>query len=132
MARKKGTPRRKRPVIDPNKWASPTKAQWAAAKRLQAKDNAVAKRALMAVARHFKPKATSTPKSKKDLRRATRHPKMRKSKAAGKTCMTLMELTRAFPDVAQRICFYPKVSSYKSVVAGLPASKRKIGTWYKG
>lgn len=44
-----------------DKWASPTKAQWASAKRLQRKDNATAKRALLQLAAPLK---TSTPKKR--------------------------------------------------------------------
>ena len=147
MARKKGTPRQKS-ASSPAKYkrmtAAQRKAQNAAAKKAllavaggvtmtpaqKKAQKAAAKKALRVMGNVYgRPLATSTPKQR---RRAGRHPKMRTSKAKGKTCITLKELTQTFPDVAKRICFYPKVSSYKSVVASLPASKRKIGTWYKG
>ena len=53
------------------------------------------------------------------------------SKKKGKTCMTLLELARHFPDVARQVCFHPAVSTFNSVVGGVPSSKRKVATWFK-
>jgi len=42
---------------------------------------------------------------------------MRKKKPAKqKTCLTLMELARAFPNIAQQVCFHPKQSTFNSLV----------------
>ena len=40
-----------------------------------------------------------------------------------------MELVRAFPDIAQQLCFHPKQSTYKSLVSWVPASKHKVARW---
>ena len=40
-----------------------------------------------------------------------------------------MELVRAFPDIAQQLCFHPKQSTYKSLVSWVPASKHKVAQW---
>ena len=55
---------------------------------------------------------------------------MRKKKPPKpKTCMTLMELARAFPNIAQQVCFHPKQSTFNSVVGRVPRSKQKVATW---
>ena len=57
-----------------------------------------------------------TAAQKKQHRRASRHPPMRKKKPAKqKTCLTLMELARAFPNIAQQVCFDPKQSTFYSL-----------------
>ena len=71
-----------------------------------------------------------TEKKKQQRRRAGRHPPMRKKKPPKpKTCMTLMELARAFPNIAQQLCFHPKQSTFNSVVGRVPRSKQKVATW---
>ena len=74
----------------------------------------------------------------KNRRRAGRHPPMHKrksraraykSKKKSKTCMTLMEVARAFPNIAQTVCFHPKVSTYRSLVGSIPRGRAKVGTW---
>ena len=50
-----------------------------------------------------------TASKKKQRRRGNRHPPMRKKKPGKQTtCLTLMELARAFPNIAQQVCFHPK------------------------
>jgi len=110
-----------RPLEWWEKLASPTKKQWAYAKAYhQAEDYARSRGALR-----------SPPKKKKNpRRRAGRHPPMRKKKPAQpKTCMTLMELARAFPNIAQQVCFHPKQSTYNSLVGRVPRSKQKVAQW---
>ena len=64
---------------------------------------------------------------KKQRRRASRHPRMGKKKPAKqKTCLTLMELARAFPNIAQQVCFHPKQSTFHSLVGQVPRSKQKV------
>ena len=46
-----------------------------------------------------------------------------------KTCLTLKELARAFPDIAQQVCFRPKQLTYKSLVSPFPASKHIVAQW---
>ena len=46
-----------------------------------------------------------------------------------KTCLTLKELARAFPDIAQQVCFHPKQLTYKSFVSRFPATKHKVAQW---
>ena len=71
-----------------------------------------------------------TAAQQKQRRRASRHPPMRKKKPPKqKTCMTLMELARAFPNIAQQVCFHPKQSTFNSVVGRVPRSKHKVATW---
>ena len=71
-----------------------------------------------------------TATQKKQRRRASRHPPMRKKKPAKqKTCLILMELARAFPNIAQQVCFHPKQSTFNSVVGRVPRSKQKVATW---
>ena len=68
-----------------------------------------------------------TAAQKKQCRRASRHPPMcRKKPAKQKTCLTLMELARAFPNIAQQVCFHPKQSTFNSLVGRVPCSKQKV------
>ena len=46
-----------------------------------------------------------------------------------KTCLTLMELARAFPNIAQQVCFHPKQSTFNSLVGRVPRSKQKVAQW---
>ena len=39
-----------------------------------------------------------------------------------------MELARAFPHIAQQVCFHPKQSTFNSV-GRVPRSKRKVAQW---
>ena len=48
-----------------------------------------------------------------------------------KTCLTLMELARAFPNIAQQVCFHPKQSTFNSLVGRVPRSKQKGPSGYK-
>ena len=67
---------------------------------------------------------------KKQRRRASRHQPMRKKKPAyQKTCLTLMELVRAFPNIAQQMCFHPKQSNFHSLVGRVPRRKQKVAQW---
>ena len=71
-----------------------------------------------------------TAAQQKQRRRACRHPPMRKKKPTKpKTCMTLMELARAFPNIAQQVCFHPKQSTFNSLVGRVPRSKQKVDQW---
>ena len=71
-----------------------------------------------------------TAAQQKQRRRASRHPPMRKKKPPKqKTCMTLMELARAFPNIAQQVCFHPKQSTFNSLVGRVPRSKQKVDHW---
>ena len=71
-----------------------------------------------------------TAAQKKQRRRASRHPPMRKKKPAKqKTCLTLMKLARAFPNIAQQVCFDPKQSTFHSLVGRVPRSKQKVAQW---
>ena len=71
-----------------------------------------------------------TAAQKKQRQRAGRHPPMRPKKPPkAKTCMTLMELARAFPNIAQQVCFHPKQSTFNSVVGRVPRSKQKVAQW---
>ena len=72
-----------------------------------------------------------TAAQKKQRRRAGHHPPMRKKKKATKqkTCLTLMELARAFPNIAQQVCFHPKQSTFNSLVGRVPRSKQKVTEW---
>ena len=72
-----------------------------------------------------------TAAQKKQRRRAGRHPPMRKKKKTTqqKTCLTLMELAQAFPNIAQQVCFYPKQSTFNSLVGRVPRSKQKVVQW---
>ena len=71
-----------------------------------------------------------TAAQKKQRRRASRHPPIRKKKPAKpKTCLTLMELARAFPNIAQQVCFHSKQSTFYSLVGRVPRSKQKVVQW---
>ena len=101
------------------KLASPTKQQWAYANAYHRAEEYAKKRG-----------ALRSPPKKKQRRRAGRHPPMRKKKPPKqKTCMTLMELARAFPNIAQQVCFHPKQSTFNSVVGRVPRSKQKVDQW---
>ena len=102
------------------KLASPTKQQWAYANAYHRAEEYAKQRGAL----------RSPPKKKQQRRRAGRHPPMRKKKPPKqKTCMTLMELARAFPNIAQQVCFHPKQSTFNSVVGRVPRSKQKVATW---
>ena len=72
-----------------------------------------------------------TAAQKKQRRRAGRHPPMKKKKKPRqpKTCLTLMELAQAFPNIAQQVCFHPKQSTFNSLVGWVPRSKQKVAQW---
>ena len=71
-----------------------------------------------------------TAAQQKQRRRASRHPPMRKKKPHKQnTWMTLMELARAFPNIAQQVCFHPKQSTFNSLVGRVPRSKQKVDQW---
>ena len=102
------------------KLASPTKQQWAYANAYHRAEEYAKKRGAL----------RSPRKKKQQRRRAGRHPPMRKKKPPKpKTCMTLMELARAFPNIAQQVCFHPKQSTFNSLVARVPRSKQKVDQW---
>ena len=102
------------------KLASPTKQQWAYANAYHRAEEYAKQRGAL----------RSPPKKKQQRRRAGRHPPMRKKKPPKqKTCMTLMELARAFPNIAQQVCFHPKQSTFNSLVGRVPRSKQKIAQW---
>ena len=102
------------------KLASPTKQQWAYANAYHRAEAYAKKRGAL----------RSPAKKKQQRRRAGRHPPMRKKKPPKpKTCMTLMELARAFPNIAQQVCFHPKQSTFNSVVGRVPRSKQKVAQW---
>ena len=57
-------------------------------------------------------------------------PPMRKKKPAKqKTCLTLMELARAFPNIAQQVCFHSKQWTFNSLMGQVPRSKQKVAQW---
>ena len=71
-----------------------------------------------------------TAAQKKQPRRAGRHPPMKKKKPSKqKTCLTLMELAQAFPNIAQHVCFHHKQSTFNSLVGRVPRSKQKVAQW---
>ena len=101
------------------KLASPTKQQWAYPNAYHRAEEYAKKRG-----------ALRSPPKKKQRRRAGRHPPMRKKKPPKqKTCMTLMELARAFPNIAQQVCFHLKQSTFNSLVGRVPRSKQKVDQW---
>ena len=102
------------------KLASPTKQQWAYANAYHRAEEYAKKRG-----------ALRSPRKKKHRRRAGRHPPMRKKKKTTqqKTCLTLMELAQAFPNIAQQVCFYPKQSTLNSLVGRVPRGKQKVVQW---
>ena len=103
------------------KLASPTKQQWAYANAYHRAEEYAKKRGAL----------RPPPKIKQQRRRAGRHPPMKKKKKPSKqkTCLTLMELAQAFPNIAQQVCFHPKQSTFNSVVGRVPRSKHKVATW---
>ena len=71
-----------------------------------------------------------TAAQKKQRRRAGRHPPMRKKKPAKpKTCLTLLELARAFSNIAHQVCFHPKQSTFHLLMGRDPRSKQKVAQW---
>ena len=102
------------------KLASPTKKQWAYANTYHKAEEYARQRGALA-------------QKKKQRRRATRHPPMRKKKKTPakkqKTCLTLLELAQAFPNIAQQVCFHPKQSTFHSLVGRVPRSKQKVDQW---
>ena len=71
-----------------------------------------------------------TAAQKNHRRLASRHLPMRKKKPGQqKTCLTLMELALAFPNIAQQVCFHPKQSTFNSSVGRVIHSKQKVAQW---
>lgn len=105
VRRKQNAPRRKLQWWE--KLASLTKEQWAYANAFhQAEERAW---------------------QRKQCQCTSRRPPMQKKKPRKqKTCLTLKELARAFPDIAQQVCFHLKQLTYKSLVSRFPASKHKV------
>ena len=103
------------------KLASPTKQQWARANAYHRTEEYAKQHGAL----------RSPPKKKKSKRRrAGRHPPMRKKKPAKpKTCLTLLELARAFPNIAHQVCFHPKQSTFHSLMGRAPRSKQKVAQW---
>ena len=46
-----------------------------------------------------------------------------------KNLPTLMEMARAFPNIAQQVCFHPKQLTFYSLVGRVPRSKQKVAQW---
>lgn len=76
-----------------------------------------------------------TPSKKKSTPRKKKKTPMKKRKTAPKSkrkekvCMTLMQIVKAFPDFAKKVCFHPKVSSFKSIMATPASSKKKAASF---
>lgn len=99
-----------------DKYEEPTSAQWDA---IEAADP-----------RYKRPKSskkTKTKVKKKASRKKNKTPP--RSKKQAKMCLTLMQIARAFPDIARQVCFHPKVSSFKSLMGISPAAKKKVATF---
>ena len=102
-------------------WPVPPSSKWAYANAYHRAEEYAEKRGAL----RSPPKKTA-----KQRRRAGRHPPMRKRKPTKpKTCMTMMELARAFPNIAQQVCFHPKQSTFNSLVGRVPRSKQKVDQW---
>ena len=43
--------------------------------------------------------------------------------------LALMELARAFPNIAQQVCFHPKQSTFNLLVGRVPRSNVKVPQW---
>ena len=96
-----------------------------AAKQRRAKVNRMAG---VAFGQHALRSYTAAQKNHRRL--ASRHLPMRKKKPGQqKTCLTLMELARAFPNIAQQVCFHPKQSTFNSSVGRVIHSKQKVAQW---
>ena len=78
-------------------------------------------------------KRPSKKRGKKKKTPAKKKTPMKKRKAAPKSkkkvCMTLMQIVKAFPDFAKKVCFHPKVSSFRSIMAKPTSSKKKASTF---
>ena len=114
MVRRKQAPRRKLQWWE--KLASPTKEQWAYANAFHRAEA-------------------------KQRRRAGRHPPMKKRKPAmtrakmskkkGKTCLSLANVARRYPDMTKTVCFYPKQATLRSLINTTPHRTSKVRAWYK-
>ena len=67
------------------------------------------------------------PQTKKPKKKGT--PKRKKTTKSQKKCLSLLQIARAFPDIANVLCFHPKVSSFKSLMAMPKSRKRKASTF---
>jgi len=71
-------------------------------------------------------RATKRSSGKKKTTRKRKPPVSRKK---GKTCMTLAQIAKAFPDMAHQVCFHPNVASFRSLMSTPASSKRKASTF---
>ena len=114
MVRRKQAPRRKLQWWE--KLASPTKEQWAYANAFHRAEA-------------------------KQRRRAGRHPPMKRKpamtrakvakKRRGKTCLSLANVARRYPDMTKTVCFYPKQATLRSLINVTPHRTSKVRAWYK-
>ena len=108
VRRKQNTPRRKLQWWE--KLASLTKEQWEYANAFhQAEERARQRKQCQCTSQRL--------------------PMQKKKPRKQKTRLTLKELARAFPDIAQQVCFHPKQLTYKSFVSRFPATKHKVAQW---
>ena len=108
VRRKQNTPRRKLHWWE--KLASLTKEQWEYANAFhQAEERARQRKQCQCTSQRL--------------------PMQKKKPRKQKTRLTLKELARAFPDIAQQVCFHPKQLAYKSLVSRFPATKHKVAQW---
>ena len=114
MVRRKQVPRRKQQWWE--KLASPTKEQWAYANTFHRAEA-------------------------KQRRRAGRHPPMKRKpamtkakmakKKKGKTCLSLANVARRYPDMTKTVCFYPNQATLRSLINTTPHRTSRVRSWYK-
>ena len=115
-----------------DKWASPTKEQWAYANAYHRAEEYAKKRgALRSPPKKKRPSKKKKQRPSKKAQRAFRA-KLRGMVKRGKSVRldtTLRQLVQAFPQADHTLKVWPKRSSLNSAVGRAPGSKRKLMTF---
>lgn len=107
-----------------DKYHEPTEEQW---DEIEAAD-----RRYKRPSKKKRKKGTSSKKKTPRKKKTPMKKRKRKVPTSGKkqkVCLTLMQIVKAFPDMAKKVCFHPKVSSFRSLMAILASSKKKASTF---
>ena len=69
-------------------------------------------------------------KRKPAMTRAKTRAKMTKKKK-GKTCLSLANVARRYPDMTKTVCFYPNQATLRSLINTTPHRTSRVRSWYK-
>ena len=64
-------------------------------------------------------------------KRAPAMTKAKVSKKKGKTCLSLANVARRYPDMTKTVCFYPNQATLRSLINTTPHRTSRVRNWYK-